>query len=245
MSLPTSGPHGMWLSKADFTTWALHLSLIRSLPLIHNVQCLKAIVFDVRTMWMFGKTVKSLLIHCSWCDVAQMVFFDFQCCFKVPLCLFLAWLSTHLRVKQHSIGWMHYSLFSSITTKFWHFWIKCLWLFMFRYIYLSMYFQLLEYKVICAQLSLKPWILFQYLLPAMNELSPYFTSLSQNLVLPKLCSLTFPVDVLWCLIDDLALFVMTVEGQPVFMCSFSSFLSSLLKLHCIYGSFRSHMMSYL
>lgn len=78
---------------------------------------------------------------------------------------------------------------------------------MFRYIYLSMYFQLLEYKVICGQVSIKPWIFFHYLylLPAMNKLSPYFTSLSQNLVLPKLCSLTFPVDVLWCLIDYLAL----------------------------------------
>lgn len=132
---------------------------------------------------------------------------------------------------------MRYSLFSSTTTRFWHFWIKCLWLFMFRYIYLSMYFQLLEYKVICGQVSIKPWIFFHYLylLSAMNELSPYFTSLSQNLVLPKLCSLTFPVDVLWCLIDYLALFVMAVEDQPVFMCSFSSFLSSLLKLYCTYG----------
>lgn len=89
---------------------------------------------------------------------------------------------------------MHYSLFSSVTTKLLQFWIKCLWLFMFRCICLAIYFQLLEYMVMCAQLSIKRWILFHCILSATNELSPYFTSLSQNLVLTKLFSLTFLVD---------------------------------------------------
>lgn len=114
---------------------------------------------------------------------------------------------------------------------------KCPWLPMFRCICLAVYFQLLEYMVMCAQLHIKPRLLFHCILSAPNELSPSFTSLSQNLMLPKLCSRLFPIDALWYLIVLPYTFPDDRWRPAFFMCSFGSgsFLSSLLKLHYIYG----------